>query len=355
MEKDLSMKIGKYTFKYPIFQGGMGVRITLTNMSIASSNAGVVPVTSLIGTGGYKNPNYIKTPKSLTSEESIIRVINDIRAEVGSAPIFCNIMYALNEFDSIAKSAIKAGFNGIIAGAGAPISLPGLVKNNPEVVIIPIVSTIKSFKDLMEGWKKEYGKVVIPDAIIIEGPLAGGHLGIIKPRDIFLPENQLEAQIPLIMNSMINDYGFKVPIIAAGGIMDSFDIKKMLELGCTGVQLGTAFLATEECGASDYHKELLIRSKKEDIIIGKSPARLPCRKLRNPFETFQEKITCRTNCLKTCKNGKGARKAGFCIEDSLEKGINGQDDGLYMVGDGGHKITEIITTQELVNRLISEL
>jgi nitronate monooxygenase len=352
MPKNISIKIGKHKFKYPIFQGGMGIRISLTRLAIASSKAGVVPVVALVGTGPYLD-NYIPSPENLTSRESIIQILKDIRKEIGKFPIFCNIMVALSDYENVVRYAIEAGFDGIISGAGLPISLPGHLEAHPNIAMIPIVADVRTFKILMHQWKKRYKKEIIPDAIVIEGPLAGGHLGF-KEEEIFFPEKQLEVTLPILLD-FIHENGWNIPVIAAGGLHYSSDIKKVMQLGAYGVQIGTRFLGTLECDASDTHKKLLIECTKEDIVIDKSPAGYPCRKIKTSYNLPKKPIICKVNCLTNCKRGKSAREINKCIAYELMQGVLGEADGLYMVGARGYEITEIITVEELVQELIQDL
>lgn len=352
MQRDLSIKIGRHKFKYPIIQGGMGVGISLKNLPIFTSLGGGVPVVALIGTcvnEGIFNP----TAKQLTSRESIYNLVRQIRTVIGNSPLFCNIMYALSDYDNIVKAAIDAGFDGIISGAGLPISLPGLLKEYPNVAMVPIVSNARVLRLLMHQWKKHYKKVILPDAVILEGPLAGGHLGF-KVDDLKKPEMQLENTL-LELLQLISDNKWDIPVFPAGGIINGFDSKKYINMGGYGVQVGTRFLLTHQSDASDYQKQLLIQAKDADIIIGDSPAGYPCRKVFNPLWIPQTDIKCKANCLTNCKLGEAAKKIQMCISKSLIDGFLGKPEGLYMTGARAGEIHKLLSVEEVIQDLISQL
>lgn len=355
----MSIKIGPYEFKHPIIQAGMGVGITLKGMAVASSKNDVVPVVALVGTNYYLDKK-IPISKNFTSRESIFKLINDIRLEVGDAPIFCNIMCALTDYENIVKNAIEAGYNGIICGAGFQDILPGLIekfaKKNQKIVMIPIVNH-RAFPLLMRTWQKKYGKLILPDAIILEGPKSGGHQGY-KEEEIDDPNFQLEVTTPKVLDQ-IKKYG-DIPLFVAGGIMFREDIKYFLDIGCAGCQIGTRFLMTHESDASDFHKQAVINANENDISIGKSPAGYPCRKIdtqlqKNIKNGTAPKVVCKSNCLTNCNNGEVAKQLGYCIADELGRAHQGDPNGLYFVGARGYLLNKIISVEELVKELTTDL
>ena len=349
--------IGEYKFEKKIVQAGMGVGITLGRMAIASSKAGVVPVVALIGTNYYPDKN-IPIGKHFASRESIFQLINDIRLEVGQAPVFCNIMYALTDFEDIVKDAIEAGYNGIICGAGFQDILPELIEKHSKpwqkIAIVPIVNH-RAFPLLMRTWKKRNGRMIIPDAVIIEGPKSGGHQGY-KKEEIDDPNFQLEVTAPKVLEQVRKISN--IPLIVAGGIMYREDVKYFENIGCY-VQIGTRFLMTHESDASDFHKQAVIDCKEEDITIGDSPAGYPCRKIETQLQKNMKagtapKVVCKADCLTNCNHGEVARKLGYCIADELGRAHQGNPNGLYIVGARGHEINEIISVEELVKELSTD-
>jgi len=242
----------------------------------------------------------------------------------------------------------------IITGAGLPLTMPEATKDYPDVALIPIVSTAKALRILCRRWEKTHGR--LPDAVIVEGPLSGGHQGF-KYDDCFKLENQLEAILPPIVQEAKK--WCDMPIIAAGGIWDKNDIDKMIELGANGVQMGTRFIGTIECDASDDFKQVLLNAKEEDIELFKSPVGYPARGVRTNLQKLIEenrapKIKCISNCVTPCNRGEEAKVVGYCIADSLSDAYDGNlETGLFFTGSNGYRLNEIISVKELMEKLIN--
>lgn len=358
--KRKKMKIANHEFDFPIIQAGMGIGITLSKMAIASAQNGVVPVVALVGTQYYIDNN-IPNAKQFNSRESIFKILSDIREVVGNAKVYCNIMYALVDFEEIVKNAIEAGYDGIICGAGFQDILPELIekykKPEQEVVMIPIVNH-RALPLLLRTWKKRNKKEILPDAVILEGPQSGGHQGY-KIEEIDDPNFQLEVTAPKVLEQ-ISKTATKIPLFVAGGIMYQEDIQKFLDMGCAGVQMGTRFLMTYESDAHPDHKIKIIDAKKEDIVIGPSPAGYPCRKIKTILQKNIEnktapKVICKSNCLSNCNNGEVAKELGFCIANELGRGYQGDPNGLYFAGARAYQLNEIISVKELVEELTNGL
>jgi len=181
-----SLKIGKYTIKKPIVQGGMGVGISWDQLAGNVSKEGALGVISAVGTGVYKKRAYVE--KTVGKEERPLDAINfysypalkkifdNARAICGSAPLAANVLYAQSEYNRVVEDACKAGADIIITGAGLPLTMPEATKNYPDVALVPIVSTAKALRILCRRWKKTHNR--LPDAVIVEGPLSGGHQGV---------------------------------------------------------------------------------------------------------------------------------------------------------------------------------
>ena len=148
--------------------------------------------------------------------------------------------------------------------------------------LAPIVSSGKAAALITRWWKEKYSR--LPDAFVVEGPLAGGHLGF-KPEQIFDPALQpgnILARDVLGETQRIRESGGPdIPVIAAGGIYTGEDIRTFLDLGADAVQMATRFVATRECDASDAFKQAYIDCGQEDIVIVKSPVGMPGRALSN--------------------------------------------------------------------------
>ncbi|MGB6329115.1 MAG: nitronate monooxygenase [Halarcobacter sp.] len=356
------MKIGKYEIKHPIIQGGMGVGISWDQLSGTVSKEGGLGVISSVGTGYYKNKSenvnvVLKKDKpkdvmNFYSRESFFEIVENARKICGDAPLACNILQACNDYGRIVKDACEAGINIIITGAGLPINMPKFTKDFPEVALVPIVSSARALKLICKKWKK-YDK--IPDAIIVEGPLSGGHQGF-KYDDCFKEESQLENIVGPVIEEAKN-WGEDIPIIAAGGIWDKNDIDKFIAMGCTGVQMATRFIGTYECDADANFKNVLLNAKEDDIKLMKSPVGLPARGVRTNLQFSIEnntapKVQCISNCVAPCNRGVEAKAVGYCIADRLGAAYEGDvDTGLFFTGSNGYRLNKIISVHELMEKL----
>ncbi len=243
----------------------------------------------------------------------------------------------------------------IISGAGLPSTLPGLVKGS-ETKIAPIVSSGKAAKTIAKVWDRKFN--YLPDAVIVEGPEAGGHLGF-SPEDLEkTPMPDLRAIVSEVIEALKpfeEKYERKVPVIAAGGIYDGKDIASYLKLGAAGVQMATRFVATHECDAHINFKQAYVDATAEDITIIKSPVGLPGRALLNSFvkRTYKENIpvTRCYLCLKHCNPAD----TPYCITDALVASVEGDvDNGLVFMGSNANKVDKIVSVKELMNELVTE-
>ena len=350
-------KIGKHTIKKPIVQGGMGIGISWDQLAGTVSKEGGLGVISSVGTGYYNFPLYsngkdIADSKHFDSKEALMEIFANARKICGNdVPLATNIMRALSSYRRSVKDACEAGTDIIICGAGVSLDLPKLTAEYPDVAVVPIVSSIKATETIYKKWTRD-GRV--PDAIIVEGPLSGGHQGFKTKEDCELPENQLEVIIkPIIEFCKIHN----IPVIAAGGIWDKKDIEKYIKMGCSAVQMGTRFIATYECDTSQAHKDILINCQKSDISFKGSPVGLPSRSITTNLHRMIEEgnapeIICKSNCVAPCKQGEGARKVGYCIADRLADCSKGNaETGLFFTGSNGYRVDKIISVKELLDEL----
>ncbi|MCH9741511.1 MAG: nitronate monooxygenase family protein, partial [Epsilonproteobacteria bacterium] len=342
-----SLKIGKYTIEKPIIQGGMGVGISWDQLAGNVSLEGGLGVISAVGTGVYNHREFSKKlvqnrPKDAINFycfDALKKIFDNAREICGDRPLACNILYAQSEYDRVVRDACEAGANMIITGAGLPLTMPEAAKDYPDVALIPIVSTAKALKILCRRWKKTHNR--LPDAVIVEGPLSGGHQGF-KYDDCFKPENQLEAILPPVVEEAKN-WG-SMPVIAAGGVWNHDDIVEMMELGADGVQMGTRFIGTIECDASQVMKETIVGAKEDDIRLFKSPVGYPARGVKTQLHADIEagtapKVACISNCVAPCNRGEEAKIVGYCIADRLSDAYDGiKETGLFFTGANGYKL-----------------
>ena len=356
-----SLKIGKYVIEKPIVQGGMGVGISWDRLAGNVSLEGGLGVVSSVGTGYYHDKqfsqkNIANKPYSETnfySRDALFEIVKNTRKICGDKPIACNVLYASNDYGRIVTDACEAGVDMIITGAGLPTNMPEFTQDFPDVALIPIVSSARALKLICKKWKR-YDK--LPDAVIVEGPLSGGHQGF-NYEQCFQEEYKLENIVSPIIEEA-KKWSDNMPIIAAGGIWDKNDIDKFLNLGCAAVQMGTRFIGTYECDAHPEFKKVILDAKEEDIKLLKSPVGLPARGVvTNLQKSIQEgtapKVACISNCVAPCKSGEEAKAVGYCIADRLSDAYQGKTEtGLFFTGANGYKIKSLCSVKELMDKLV---
>jgi nitronate monooxygenase len=354
-----SLVIKGKTIKIPIIQGGMGVGVSLSPLASAVAEEGGIGIVSSAALDRLVSK---RTGKKLTTYEAVYEEISQAKAKGGIAGI--NIMVALiKTYDDTVRGAIDAGADVIISGAGLPMNLPVIHKPG-DTALIPIVSSARALELICKKWERVGYR---PDAVVLEGPLAGGHLGF-KLEEIYLESNRLENLLPPVKEMAEKHGGF--PVIVAGGIFTHDDIVRFLKMGADAVQMGTRFLVTAESSASDAYKQAVINAGKEDIIVSYSPGS-PCGL---PFMVIKESQMYQNALLKKrkprCDKGYVLRQdregnftqcrarlddgGSFCICNGLlsSAGYNQDDeDPLYTVGAKGYLIDKLTTVKELMAEL----
>lgn len=344
--------IGDLIAKVPIIQGGMGVGISLSSLAGAVAKEGGIGIISAAQTGFTEEgffSNSLKTNLKALGEH--IKKAKEISC---GGIIGVNIMKASKGYAEYVECCIKNGADIIISGAGLPIELPLLLKNT-SVKFAPIVSSVKAAKVLFKMWDRRYEKIA--DFVVIEGPKAGGHLGFTPEEAENLSTEEYDKEVSAIVEyvkSFEEKYGRTIPVIFAGGVYDRADIDHYISLGCDGVQMGTRFVATEECDAPLEYKQAYINSTKEDITIVKSPVGLPGRAIRNDFviqrELEDEKVTKCFNCLDHCN----PKTTPYCISMALIRAAEGEvNNSLLFCGENAYKVDKIVTVKELFEELNS--
>jgi NAD(P)H-dependent flavin oxidoreductase YrpB (nitropropane dioxygenase family) len=347
------LKIGNLSISVPIVQGGMGVGISLSGLASAVANEGGVGVISAAGLGLlYKDlsENFL--------EASIIGLKKEIRKarEKTLGVIGVNVMVAMTNFADMIRTSISEKVDIIIAGAGLPLDLPSFLKKGSNTKLVPIVSSARAAKIICEKWKTNYD--YLPDAVIVEGPKAGGHLGF-KEEQINDNDYALEKLVPEIvneLNSFEDKYDQQIPLIAAGGIYTGEDIHNIIELGASGVQMGTRFVTTDECDASPAFKQSYIDAAEKDIEIIKSPVGMPGRAILSNFikkvrEGKKQPKKCPFKCIKTCD----ISKSPYCIIIALINALKGNfEQGFAFAGANAFRATKISSVKEIFQSLLKE-
>ncbi len=347
------IKIGNKVSKYPIVQGGMGVGVSMHNLAGNVSKEGGIGIISTADIG-YKEEDFEINPME-ANLRAIGKEIEEARKIAGEDKIIgVNVMVALKNYADIVKECVNQKIDLIVSGAGIPKELPEYVKGS-NTKIAPIVSSLRCCELIVKHWRKKYD--YIPDMIVIEGPEAGGHLGFKKEE--LNGENKLEnitADVINYIKEIEKETGKEIPVVVGGGIWDSKDIKKYLDLGADGVQIATRFVATNECDASMEFKEAYVNAKKEDIKIIDSPVGMPGRALNNNFIKNVEKDNCKINrcynCIKTCN----VASSPYCITEALINSVKGNvNDGLVFCGSNVDRIDKIVPVHDLMQELVCEL
>lgn len=304
------VKIGDLEIKVPIIQGGMAIRVSMAKLAAAVANEGGLGV--IAGT-------------TLSTDElkAEIKKARDMITNKGGA-LGVNIMFAATNFMDLVKASIEAGIDVIIFGAGFSRDIFEVVKGT-GVKVVPIVSTLKLAK---------ISQKLGADAIVVEGGNAGGHLG--TELDSWDIVEEIAKNID-------------IPVFGAGGVITPEDAERMLALGVDGIQMGSRFVASDECEVDDFFKNMYVNAKEGDVVEMMSSAGLPANAIISPFvqkilDDNPDKPTHCVNCLKKCTYK-------FCVNERLVRGHNGDyEGGIFFAGRDAWKINEILSVHEIFNR-----
>lgn len=341
--------------KYPLIQGGMGIRISAGSLAGHVARCGGIGLVAAAGIA-MNSPHF--TGRNYRQADSMA-LKEELRKAYGIAPegiIGVNLMVALADFDQLVSAAVEGGAKIIVCGAGLPLHLPGLTSQAPDVALVPIVSSVRAAQLIARKWHKDHDR--LPDAIVVEDPeTAGGHLGA-KMESIGNGEYDQYATVRGVKEYFRTDYGRDVPVIAAGGIWDRADLLNALAQGADGVQMASRFVPTVECDADDRFKQAYVNCKKEDIGLIMSPAGLPGRAIiRNTDKIVsydRDRGTgCSTGCLKKCSFKESRER--FCIIGALDRSQRGDvETGLVFCGSNAYRADRITTVQEIFAELFGD-
>lgn len=346
------LKIGDLTARVPVIQGGMGVGVSLSSLAGAVSAEGGVGVISTAQIG-YREPDFDTDPIG-ANLRAIGKEIKKARDIAKGGVLGVNIMVATRKYEEYVKAAVAAGIDLIISGAGLPMELPKLV-GAAKTKLAPIVSSVKSAQVIMRYWWKKYSR--LPDLIVIEGPLAGGHLGFHKEQLDDIEGLHYDEEVKAIIekvNETAKEHETSIPVVMAGGIYTRDDMEHYLEMGASGVQMATRFVTTYECDADPAYKQSYIDAKKEDIVIVQSPVGMPGRAILNPFmkrakegQIPHEKCHL---CISACKGAD----TPYCITDALVNAVKGKvDDALLFCGANAYRATHLEHVGEILREMSS--
>lgn len=342
-----SLKIGDLEVKIPVVQGGMGVGISLSGLAGNVSACGGLGVISTAQIG-WREPDFYEKPFE-ANFRAIEKEIKKARELAKGGVLGVNIMVATQRYEEYVKSAVKAGIDIIISGAGLPIDLPKYVEGS-KTKIAPIVSSLKSLTVICRMWERKYQTA--PDLVVIEGPKAGGHLGFSREELETVTDEAYDDVIVSIIEKVkeySEKFSKKIPVVVAGGIYERKDMEHVMKLGADGVQMGTRFVTTKECDADEAYKQSYIKAKKEDIKIVQSPVGMPGRAILNPFlekvKTEKCKIKHCYQCIVTCDK----KTIPYCITEALVNAAEGRvDEGLLFCGENAYRADKIETVAEIM-------
>ncbi len=347
-----SLTINSKEIKFPIIQGGMGIRISLSKLANACINSGIVATISAAQVG-FLSKNFRSDPIG-ENKKALIDEITKIRTENPDGILGVNLMHAINHYDQYATFLSQQNIDFIVSGAGLPLDLPEYIKGT-KVKGAFIISSARAARLMLKSWDRRYQ--YMPEFIVCEGPLAGGHLGFSKEDFESGNVESLEDIVTStkeVVKPYEEKYGIKISIIAAGGIHDGHDMAHFLQIGADGVQIATRLLATHECDASELYKQELVKAQEEDIVRVESPAGLPGRAIKNfltrALEHRRIDVNYCVNCLKSCK------KVGipYCITEQLGNSSAGDVNGLLFTGAKAYLIDKIDSVENIIKEIIRD-
>lgn len=340
--------IGNLKARVPVMQGGMGVGISLSGLAGAVAAEGGIGIISTAQIG-YRDVDFDREPIACNLR-AIGTEIGKARQIAQGGIIGVNIMVATQRYEEYVKAAVEAGADLIVSGAGLPVDLPKYTAN-AETRLVPIISSLKSVQVIIRYWMKKYDR--LPDAIVIEGPLAGGHLGFTKEQAEHPEALQYDEEVRKILrfvNTTEEVCHKRIPVIMAGGIYTRKDMEHYLEMGISGVQMATRFVTTYECDADEAYKQSYINACKEDIVIVQSPVGMPGRAIMNPFmqKVKEGKIThglCH-RCISTCNPAS----MPYCITDALVNAATGRtEDALLFCGANAWRAEKLEHVKDIMD------
>ena len=336
----------------PIIQGGMGIGVSLGNLAGHVAKYGAMGVISAANPG-FAAPDFWKNAMRCNIAALKEQIQKAKRIAQGNGWVAINAMVATTHYEETIQAAVEAGADAVISGAGLPSDLPAYVKGS-QTAIAPIVSSGRAAHTICRLWDKRHR--VCPDFIVIEGPMAGGHLGFhaeeLENGTAQTPE-QILPEVLAAIKPYEEKYQRRIPVFVAGGVYTAEDIARFLKLGAAGAQIGTRFIATEECDASERYKELLVAAKKEDICLIKSPVGMPGRALNSPLiQRLRRELRIPVQKCCDCLHPCSPATTPYCITKALSEAVRGNwEEGLFFCGSNAWRLDRILPVQKLLEEL----
>lgn len=341
------MKLGSKEIAFPLIQGGMGVGVSMGNLAGHVAKCGGIGIISSVN-AGYAEPDFNENTKVANLRALRREIVKAKEIAGGNGLVGVNIMTAVTNYEDTCICAAQAGADVIISGAGLPMNLPKFVEGT-DTMIAPIVSSGRAARLLIRQYEKHYQRK--PDFFVLEGHMAGGHLGFSKDE---LMNHTYKDNMTILAE--VKAVAGDIPVFVAGGVYDGKDMAAFMKAGAAGVQIGTRFIATEECDAHPVFKQAIVDAKEEDIEIIVSPVGMPARAIVSPLIKRLkngEKFTAKrcNNCLTAC----GKKDAPYCISRALVEAVTGNfEDGLFFTGSNGARVDRIVTVAGLMDEIKRE-
>ena len=349
------LTLGKKVLSVPILQGGMGVGVSLGGLAGAVAACGGMGCISTAD-AGYREPDFARDPASANHRALTAEIRKAKQIANGAGMVAINAMVATQDYAAAIRTAVEAGVDAVVSGAGLPLELPGLV-NTMEVAIAPIVSSGRAAKLILRRWAKEFGRTA--DFVVIEGCKAGGHLGFAE-QDLFSGTCQtLDEILPEVLAEVKPyeaQFGHSIPVFVAGGVYTGADLARYTKLGAAGVQLATRFIATYECDASQGYKDVLLKAKESDLAIIHSPVGMPGRAVRTPLvERLEQGLRQAPTKCSQCIKGCAPAKIPFCITHALIEAVKGnREEGLFFSGSNVERLDRMVHVRDIMDELMNE-
>ena len=349
------LSIAGRSLTVPILQGGMGVGVSLGGLAGAVAACGGMGCISTAD-AGYREPDFARDPDSANRRALAAEIKKAKRLADGMGMVAINAMVATRNYADAVRTAVEAGVDAIVSGAGLPLELPGLT-GNADVALAPIVSSGRAAKLILRRWAKAFGRTA--DFVVIEGCKAGGHLGFSEEELLGGTCQSLDEILPEVLAEVKpfeEQFGHEIPVFVAGGVYTGADMAHFTKMGAAGVQLATRFITTYECDASERYKQTLLNARAEDVRIIHSPVGMPGRALNTPLvqklaegKRFPPEHCAR--CLKSCDPAK----VPYCITHALIEAVQGNvEEGLFFCGANVGRLDRMRSVKELIDELMDD-
>ena len=349
------MKLGNRELALPLIQGGRGVGVAMGGLAGAVAAQGAMGTLSTAD-AGWNEPDFAAHPQQANLRALRREVQRAKRLAAGAGLVAVNAMVATRQYADSVRTALEAGADAIVSGAGLPLELPALAEGF-EALLAPIVSGPRAAQLICRTWAKRYGRV--PDFVVLEGCQAGGHLGF-EEADLLsgrcTPLSRLIPEVLAALRPFEEKFGRAIPLFCAGGVATGAEMARCTRLGAAGAQLATRFIATEECDAGQGYKDVLLAARPEDLRIIHSPVGMPGRAVNSPLVQRlaagmrQPPAHC-SGCIKSCRPAE----TPFCITHALIEAVKGNwEEGLFFSGSRVDLVDRMRTVPDLIDELMKE-